>query len=283
MTQALGIAQGRFGRVALLDMDTSLVGHAHHHCHMLLKVAGSDSSFVVGDRILPMRDDTAVLVNAWERHQYQHSAQAPRTVFLALYIEPSWIAEIDRSFAPFGQAGFFAQNCVAIGPEIRRLGQDLAHCLAAGSEDARPLIGDIVLSAMHRGAEHPGLPGPARMLDFRIRRALRIMRDDPAAANGLDALAQSVGLSRPHFNHLFRQCTGISPALYNNAIRLEQGVSGLAVQRQTVAAVSDHLGFSAQSNFSRFFSQHTGVTPSSFSRVVNVLDGACVGQNHPTG
>ena len=161
MTQALGIAQGRFGRVALLDMDTSLVGHAHHHCHILLKVAGSDSSFVVGDTILPMRDDTAVLVNAWERHHYQHSAQAPRTVFLALYIEPSWIAEIDRSFAPFGQAGFFAQNCMAIGPEIRRLGQDLAHCLAAGSEDAKQLIGDIVLSAMHHGAERPGLPGPA--------------------------------------------------------------------------------------------------------------------------
>jgi hypothetical protein len=35
MSTALRIAHGAFGRVALLDMDRSLVRHAHHHCHVL--------------------------------------------------------------------------------------------------------------------------------------------------------------------------------------------------------------------------------------------------------
>jgi AraC family transcriptional regulator len=60
--------------------------------------------------------------------------------------------------------------------------------------------------------------------------------------------------------------------LYGNALRIEQGVKNLSLQRQTIAAVSDQLGFTTQGNFSRFFSQHTGITPSSFSRMVNLLD-----------
>ena len=48
-------------------------------------------------------------------------------------------------------------------------------------------------------------------------------------------------------------------------------MSSLGVQRQTVAAVSDQLGLSAQSNFSRFFTQHTGVTPGCFRRVATLL------------
>ena len=42
MSSAVKIYQGRFGRVALLDMDAPLVGHAHHHCHILLKAGPLD-------------------------------------------------------------------------------------------------------------------------------------------------------------------------------------------------------------------------------------------------
>ena len=66
MSTALRIAHGAFGRVALLDMDRPLVRHAHPHCHVLLKVEGADTAFVVGDTVYPLTDDTAVLVNGWQ-------------------------------------------------------------------------------------------------------------------------------------------------------------------------------------------------------------------------
>ena len=43
MSSAVKIFQGRFGRVALLDMDAPLVGHAHHHCHILIKAGGQST------------------------------------------------------------------------------------------------------------------------------------------------------------------------------------------------------------------------------------------------
>jgi len=38
MSTALRIVHGNSGRVALLDMDCSLVRHAHPHCHVLLNL-----------------------------------------------------------------------------------------------------------------------------------------------------------------------------------------------------------------------------------------------------
>ena len=51
MSEALRIRSGSFGRVALLDMDRNLVRHAHPHCHVLLKVDGADTQFLVGETV----------------------------------------------------------------------------------------------------------------------------------------------------------------------------------------------------------------------------------------
>ena len=72
MSTALRIAHGAFGRVALLDMDRSLVRHAHPHCHVLIKADGADTQFAVGDDLVPLTDKQAVLINTWEPHAYVH-------------------------------------------------------------------------------------------------------------------------------------------------------------------------------------------------------------------
>ena len=96
MSTALRIVHGNFGRVALLDMDCSLVRHAHPHCHVLFKVAGADTQFVVGNRIHALTDSAAVLVDGWQPHSYVHDPARPRTLILALYVEPEWL----KAFRP---------------------------------------------------------------------------------------------------------------------------------------------------------------------------------------
>ena len=115
MSSAIRLFQGRFGRVALLDMTAPLVEHAHHHCHVLLKAGGSDSAFLIRGERQPLTDITAVLVNAWEPHAYQHDLPPGQdTLILALYIEPSWLAEIQQSLTLSGHPRFFPRNCVEI-------------------------------------------------------------------------------------------------------------------------------------------------------------------------
>ena len=106
MSTALRIAHGAFGRVALLDMDRPLVRHAHPHCHVLIKADGADTQFSVGDRLVPLSDMQAVLINTWEPHAYVHDRSRPRTIILALYIEPNWLKTFRPNWAASGAPGF---------------------------------------------------------------------------------------------------------------------------------------------------------------------------------
>ena len=85
MSTALRIAHGAFGRVALLDMDWSLVRHAHPHCHVLLKVEGADTQFVVGDKVYPLTNQNAVLVMAGSRIPMSTIPSDAHRHFRALY------------------------------------------------------------------------------------------------------------------------------------------------------------------------------------------------------
>ena len=105
MSEALRIRSGSFGRVALLDMDRNLVQHAHPHCHVLLKVDGADTQFLVGETVAHLTDESAVLVNAWTPHAYVHKPDQPRCLILALYIEPIWLAEFRKNWASSGDTG----------------------------------------------------------------------------------------------------------------------------------------------------------------------------------
>lgn len=275
MTRALSILRGRFGRVALLDMDTSLVEHAHPHCHLIFKASGPDQNFMVEQQTVPLRSDMLVAVNSWQQHAYLHRQGAERTLFLALYIEPGWLAAADRAFANCAEPGFFPRAGIPITSEINRLRADLVRRMADPHDQHDELqesIHQLCLNVSHgfsdwrdRGARLRKHHGPR---DYRVGRALRHMRERAAEAVDLDDVARLSGLSRPHFNHLFRSCTGVSPRVYANALRVETAVSRLRRQQDEIGEIAEHLGFSAQSNFTRFFQQHAGTSPNQYRRVM---------------
>ncbi len=275
MTKALSILRGRFGRVALLDMDTSLVDHAHPHFHLIFKASGPDQNFVVEGKPVPLRNDMLVAVNSWQQHAYMHRGGGERTLFLALYIEPAWLAQADRAFAGCAASGFFQQAGIPITNEIERLRTDLVQRMADpfdAHDDLPEQILKLCLTVSHGFSawreQCTGVAADGSARDYRVSRALRHMRDHASEAVDLDDVARAAGLSRPHFNHLFRHCTGVSPRLYANALRVESAVGRLRLQQDEIGDISDGLGFSAQSNFTRFFQQHTGTSPNQYRRVM---------------
>lgn len=279
MSDALRIAHGPFGRVALLDMDRSLVRHAHPHCHVLLKVEGDDTQFLVGERVAPLTDELAVLVNAWEPHAYVHDPRRGRTIILALYIEPQWLAEFRPNWGASSNTGFFLRTAGEITPVIRTFAHNLAtsmvHAPNAKTEH-EDLLGRLMIAVIERFSDWqrvmPSLREAADAvgMDWRIRRAVKGMREDPGATPNVDRLARTAGLSRAHFFRLFGQATGVTPNVFLNVLRLESAVTSMVMTQEPVAAVSDRLGFSAPSHFTRFFRDHAGVTPTAFRQVTRL-------------
>lgn len=284
MSTAIKIYQGRFGRVALLDMDAPLVPHAHYHCHMLIKASGADTFFSVRDSLQPLTDDTAVLVNAWEPHAYtHHNPEAPRTVILALYIEPGWLADVRHPFSVGRHRQFFPESCVQISKHARRLADELALEMwwadSLADERLEGLLFDLMISVIDPLSDRQDLAslmavGARTSLDPRIRRAIGWMRENPGAELDMDRLAAHCGLSRAHFFALFRRCTNVTPQVYANVLRMEAAIRNLSLGSASLADISYTIGFSAPSHFTRFFRQNLGITPSEYRRVVDLYDGA---------
>jgi AraC-like DNA-binding protein len=280
MSIALRIAYGPFGRVALLDMDRSLVRHAHPHCHVLLKVEGADTQFVVGDRVYPLTDDGAVLLDGWKPHSYTHNPDQPRTLILALYVEPHWLKEFRPGWAASGAPGFFERPYGEVSPRIRRLAMTLAadmmarpECLTANEET----LSDLMIAVIERFTPWRSFPNSIRgmntsICDRRIRRATEIMRSQKGSSANVETIARQAGMSRAHFFRLFESSIGVPPRVYLNAMRMEDALDAVLHQDVSVGEIGNRLGFPEPAHFTRFFRDHAGVSPREFrnvSRLVN--------------
>ena len=275
MSTALRIAHGAFGRVALLDMDWSLVRHAHPHCHVLLKVEGADTQFVVGDKVYPLTDETAVLVNGWQPHSYVHDPERPRTIILALYVEPEWLMAFRPGWAASGAPGFFNHPSGDVSPRIRTLAMNLAADMMARPEARtahESLLSDLMIAVIERFTPWRSFPASIREMnvasgDWRIRKIAASMRAETRRGVALDTLAKEAGLSRSHFFRLFESSIGVPPKVYLNVVRMEQAVDAVLNQSSSVHDISNQLGFAEPAHFTRFFRNHAGVSPREFRNV----------------
>jgi AraC-like DNA-binding protein len=275
MSKALRIAHGAFGRVALLDMDYSLVRHAHPHCHVLLKVEGADTQFLVDNTIYPLTEERAVLINGWQPHSYVHRPERPRTVILALYIEPEWLQIFRPGWVASGGPGFFSQPTGEISPRIRRLTMNLAADMMA-----RPACGtaheetlsNLMIAVIERFTPWMSFPASIRELraasgDWRIRRVVAAMRQGVNEGDDIGGWAKEAGLSRAHFFRLFEASIGVPPKVYINALRMERAMELVLDHPQSLCSIGSELGFAEPAHFTRFFRNHSGVSPREFRNV----------------
>ncbi len=248
------VVTGPFGRVFLADMDYPVAEHAHPHVHLLFKVGGADRMFDVASQRCRLSDGQAILIGPWTPHSEPGPAQGTTTL-LVLYGDRRWLAGRTAHALP-GAA------LPPVTPEMRRLAHGLADRLATGAvAGVDALVGALLDQALApRDRIVPARTG-ASEVDFRIRRAIDLIRADPAGHRNLADLAGSVGLSRSRFFEQFHRVTGISPRLYANAIWLEHAIEVLLSGERSIADVSDRLGFATQSHFCRFFREKVGMPP----------------------
>ncbi|MGE5523010.1 MAG: helix-turn-helix domain-containing protein [Rhodospirillaceae bacterium] len=281
MTSALKLKQGRFGRVALLDSDQDLVPHTHPQCHVLIKAHGADTEFEVRGERHALTRESMVLVNAWEPHAKVHRPESGTSTVLALYIEPDWLAGHDRGLGVAGLHGFFPRSCVAMPAHIRMHADRLIACMfepAQGeAEQARweAALSELMMAVIHGCSawrERAALTRTSlrRLSDPRINQAIRYMREHLDTRLSFDALARECHLSRPHFFHLFKTCTAVSPAMYVNTLRMESAFGKLP-GGATINDLAGLLGFSEPQHFTRFFRNNLGIPPSEYRRRVELL------------
>jgi AraC family transcriptional regulator len=261
------IYHGLFGRVVLLDMCHPLVTHAHPQPHIIVKIGGADGAMEVYGRNLPLTSETVVLINAWEPHSYVGSRGGP-AFLLAFFLDPAWLSDLRSPRREL----CFDQHCVPRTPELKRLFSPfvghMLHDFAVEQQILERLVGEITVRAASL-SEHNSV---ARAADFRIRRTIHYIRENPAHHFDTAELAAISGLSVPHFFERFKECTGVTPGIYVKVVKMEHAFNALTSGECRIGKVSDNLGFKVQSHFTRFFREHTGITPNRYRQVSHVLE-----------
>lgn len=256
--------RGRFGHISFLNAASDLVTHAHPESHIILWLDGDPGRIQVGTRTICPGPDIAVGINSFEPHSHSFDSGGKPGHFLALYIQPGWAAK--RLGLQEG-AAIFRHPAIPLTTQLRMITLDLFSHLAGGGDQC-----DLTAYEMERlidsliEASAPARPPrwrvqPYTPLDFRVRKATRLMRANIAARIGLDELARGVGLSRPHFFALFKRQTNLTPNVYWNTLRMEEALHQLRSSEESLTAVACNLGFTTQGNFTRFFRDHAGVPP----------------------
>ncbi|MBG6157155.1 helix-turn-helix domain-containing protein [Roseibium album] len=270
MADALGIAVGAFGRVALLSATEPVLDHAHSQVHALIKLTGPDTVYSVDGKSARLTDTQMVLVNPWVVHSNQRSTGVEPTVLLALYIDTLWFGENGNQIL----AGFknlpFAKSTATVSSRLQEQAVKLADQMMdmhSDEEQFDTLLRDLVWSVLQCSKTDAVSEQSTNCLfvsDHRIRRAVKAFRQEPSKELDLNDVARDVGLSRSQFYARFRQCTGLSPRTYLDTLCCERASHLLSDPAITIAEISELLGFSAQGHFTRFFKSKTGVSPNSF-------------------
>lgn len=146
------------------------------------------------------------------------------------------------------------------------------------SSEARPLFLDQAIDAEIPEADRIDLQQcsrshtTARWLTS-VQRVLVYMEAHLEEKQCSEGLASIGAFSRFHFNRVFRQLTGIPPACYLAALRLEYAKSLLITTDRSVTDICLDVGYSSLGTFVSRFTQMVGVSPTAIRRAAQLLDG----------
>lgn len=98
-----------------------------------------------------------------------------------------------------------------------------------------------------------------------LRRTIDFIQENLGEEISLAELSADVRMSKYHFCHLFKASTGLSPHQYVKRERVQRARQLLAEHRLSLVEISNELGFSDQSHFTRTFRTIVGMTPSQYA------------------
>ena len=98
----------------------------------------------------------------------------------------------------------------------------------------------------------------------RLRRVKEFVHAKMEDELSLRELAQSVGLSTPHFSEMFRKSTGETPHQFVLRLRVERAKEMLRSAESRVLDVAIACGFKTQQHFARVFRQLCGTSPTEY-------------------
>lgn len=104
-------------------------------------------------------------------------------------------------------------------------------------------------------------------VELAVKRAIGMMHDNLGEQLTVDDLARAAMFSKFHFTRIFQRATGVSPARFLSALRLQRAKHLLKSTSLNVADISLRVGYNSVGTFSSRFTRSVGMPPTTYRRL----------------
>ena len=249
----------------------------HRYFEVIYMFSGS-ANYHIQDRLLPLHQGDLAIVGSSLYHRLEWSSPS---VTIALFFEPDLIrcdgADSGEYLRPFllqdSQFPHIVPSDTGVPREVLDLMLKIRDTLPLVSPKARLTVKTYLkMILVHLVNQYESYAATTeafqrRQKDIdRFRPLFDYLGQNCGNPPYVREAARVCGMSQTNFMRIFKQVTGQSFTRYLNQFRIERAQSLLAGTDESMASISQQLGFSDQSHFGMVFRKVSGMTPASYRR-----------------
>lgn len=236
--------------------------------HMIL--VHHSEQFVQAERVLDGRrqreslgDGNIVIVPATVAHQASWNQE---NTFTLLFLGPNHLAQVAYESMNVDRVELIPQFA-KLDPLIYQLGRALQSEMESQRSGSRLFVDSLTTAlSIHLLRQYTVRQQPLQTYSDglpprKLQQAIDYIQAYLAQDLSLEAIANTVEMSRYYFARLFKQSMGISPYQYVLQQRVERAKALLRSSSLSIAEIAHQVGFADQSQLTIQFRKFTGTTP----------------------
>jgi len=257
----------------------------HGYFEVLYLCSGSANCHIQ-DRLLPFNEGDLAIIGSTLYHRIECQSSSPLTI-AAMFFEPDMIrcdgaSDSAEYLTPFLLQDADFPHIVPAETGIPRLVLDMMLRIRAELPASSPrsrlalktYLKMLLIHLVNQYAPYAGtvetFQRQQQALD-RLRPLFRYLGDNCGNAIQVGQAARICGMSESHFMSVFKRVTGLSFVTYINHYRIERAQALLAQTDESMAGISQQVGFCDQSYFGMIFRRIVGMTPVAYRRRIRSM------------
>jgi AraC-like DNA-binding protein len=265
----------------------------HGYFEVLYLCSGSANCHIQ-DRLLPFNEGDLAIIGSTLYHRIECQSSQPVTL-AALFFEPDLIRCDGSSDSAEYLTPFLLQdeNFPHIVPAetgiprqvldmMLRIRSEIPASSTRGRLALKTYLKMLLILLVNQYAPYAGTVETHQRQQQnleRLRPLFRYLGENCGNSVQVREAARICGMSESHFMSLFKRVTGLSFVTYFNHFRIERAQALLAKTDESMANISQQVGFCDQSYFGTVFRRIVGMTPATYRR--RVRNNTLTDQNQP--
>lgn len=247
--------------------------HSHKFQYQVFFVMKGSAHVRVADKYYHVTRPTAIFVNTLETHSF--TAETQDFSRFCICLSPSFVKQDlknDRLLSIISNRPENFCHCIDIEPIAPFVEHLLWEILKEHTsnykeypENASALLRCVFVALYRHSPE--SFPFEDNNISTTIQKIKQKIETNLSSEQSLDELAAEFHISRYYLAHAYKQLTGYSIKNYRMLCRVAEARELLTNTSLSISQISEHIGFSDTSNFSKYFKKKTGYTPSEYRKI----------------